>query len=144
MLRLKSFVLLLLFFFQPVAPVLAQEGQKRVLVDADFLRAAEIAIAERDKLRVQSEAKDEVIAGKDSQIAALRALLQLERDISKSWMESATARKNALTIDDRLIKQYDDQIGKLTTERDKARAANKWWGCAGMVLGALAGAAAAK
>jgi hypothetical protein len=108
----------------------------KILVDAEFLKAAEIAIAERDKFKSQSETKDEVITAKDAQINALRALLQLQTQISADWKEAATARKDALKVDDKLLLQYDKRVAELQAERDSARRNNKVWGAAGLVIGA--------
>src|SRR5688572_10328907 len=84
--------------------------QKKISVDEDFLKAAELAIAERDKFKSQSEAKDEVIAAKDAQINALKGLLDIQKLISSEWQTAAGARKSALTIDDKLIAKYDTEI----------------------------------
>jgi hypothetical protein len=108
----------------------------KILVDAEFLKAAEIAIAERDKFKSQSEAKDEVITAKDQQLAAERRQLQLQTQISADWKEAATARKDALKVDDKLLIQYDKRVAELQAERDSARRSNKVWGAAGLVLGA--------
>jgi hypothetical protein len=115
-----------------------QDNNQKVLVDIEFLKAAEIAIADRDRLKVVSEGQAEALMAKDQQIAALRGLLQLEKQISTDWKEAATARKDALKTDDKLILTYDKRIAELQAERDASRRANKLWGFAGVVLGVLA------
>src|SRR5688572_5172108 len=77
--------------------------QKKVTVDEEFLKAAELAIAERDRFKAESDAKTEVINAKDAQINALKGLLDVQKLISKEWQESAGARKAVISIDDKLI-----------------------------------------
>jgi hypothetical protein len=121
-----------------------QPANKQVLVDAEFLKEVEIKLAEREKFKSQSEAKDEVIAGKDAQIAALRGLLQVEKLISTDWKESALARKDALKTDDKLILQYDKRVAELQAERDSARRNGRLYAVGGVIVGVLAGVFAAK
>lgn len=111
-------------------------GQKPVTVDAEFLKAAQIAIAERDKFKAVSEAQAEALTAKDQQIAALRALLQIQESISTSWKNAATERKDAIQTDDKLIKFYDQRIIQLQDERDSARRSRSTWAVGGLVLGA--------
>lgn len=109
---------------------------KPITVDAEFLKAAQLAIAERDRYKAESDAKTEIIYAKDMQINALKGLLDVQKVISRDWQEAATARKSALAIDDKLILTYDKRIAELQAERDSARRNNKAWGVAGLVLGA--------
>ena len=105
-------------------------------VDEEFLKAAEKAILERDKYRAQSEAKDQIIASKDEQLAALRALLEIQKTISKDWQEAATARKDALKIDDKMFVLYEKRVLDLQAERDSARRSRNTWTIGGFVVGA--------
>lgn len=108
-----------------------------MLVDQEFLKAAQLAIAERDLFKAKSEAQLEIIASKDAQINALKGLLDVQKLISKEWQESAVARKAVISIDDKLIAKYDNEIIQLRNDRDQARRANKYWGAGGFVLGAV-------
>lgn len=94
-----------------------------------------MAIAERDLLKAKSEAQLEVIASKDAQINALKGLLDIQKLISQNWQEAATARKSALEIDSKLIRNYDQQIIELRNERDTARRNNKLFGVVGLAAG---------
>jgi hypothetical protein len=111
---------------------------KKVTIDEEFLKAAEVAIADRRRLQEESRAKDELLTAKDSQIAALRALLALEKQTAKDWMEAALNRKEALRVDDKVIALYDQQILRLNERVASAERAKFRWGLIGVVIGALA------
>lgn len=112
------------------------QPQKQILVDEEFLKAAQLAVAERDRYKAESDAKTEIINAKDAQINALKGLLDVQKAISANWQEAATARKSALAIDDRIILTFEKRVAELQAERDSARRNNKVWGAVGLVFGA--------
>jgi hypothetical protein len=117
---------------------------QKVVVDQEFLIEAEKAIADRQRLQAVTAAQAEALTAKDQQIAALRGLLQIQQQISADWKEAATARKDALKTDDKLILQYDKRVAELQAERDAAKRNGRLFAVGGFVFGVLAGVFAAK
>jgi hypothetical protein len=136
MIRKITLIILVFYAIQASNITFAQDAKKQVLVDTEFLKTAEIALAERDRFKAESLAKDEVILAHLAQINALRGLLQIQTQISNDWKESATARKAVIATDDKIISLYDQQILKLNERVAKAESAKLKWGFAGTVLGA--------
>jgi hypothetical protein len=114
-----------------------QVSPKQVSVDEEFLKAAQLVIAERDKLQAVTRAQAEVILEQGKQNDALRALLDVQKIISQEWKTSATIRKDVITLDDKMIAKYDQEVLRLRGERDTARRANKYWALGGVVFGAV-------
>jgi hypothetical protein len=114
--------------------------------EAVFIESEKAAV-ERDHLRVvvqlkdeQLKAKDNQLKGKDDQIAALNGLLGIERSRGDNWMKAALERKDAIVFDDKAAKLQEADNLRLRTERDSARAHQKWFGLGGLVLGVALGA----
>lgn len=126
------------------SPPSTASNQKRVTVDEDFLKAAEKAIADRDRLQAVSEAQAEALTAKDAQIAALRSLLDVQRQISEDWKAAAMQRKDALATTDKLIATYDARVLQLEKDLGAARRSRNRWAVVGVVVGAALGLFAAK
>lgn len=99
------------------------------------MKAAQVALAERDLYRTQAEGLQEQVDAKDRQLAALRGLLQIQEQISKDWMEAALGRKQALQVDDKLIANYDQQIIKLTERAERAERSRWTYSIISFVIG---------
>jgi hypothetical protein len=110
--------------------------QQKILVDQAFLIEAEKAIADRQRLQAVTAAQAEIILAKDQQIAALRGLLQVQQQISQDWKSAATARADALKVDDRLLIQYDKRIAQLQSDLAAAKRNGRWVSAGAFVLGA--------
>jgi hypothetical protein len=124
-----------------------------VRVSSEFLKEAELAISERDHLRNLLKIKDEQLATKDQQLAALNSLVSIEKMRAESWMKAATDRAAVNTIDEERVKLflaneklYQASIAdfkldreRIISERDSARKSQKWWGIVGAGLGYLIG-----
>ena len=110
-----------------------------VPVSEEFLKAAELAIAERDHLKVTVELKDQQIAALKDQIGALNGLAQIQSARAEAWAKAATERTTALASDDKVFRIQGEEITRLRTERDKARSAQKVWGFGGVIIGVTLG-----
>ena len=120
--------------------VAAQATRPRtVTVPEAVFVAGEKAIAERDHLLTVVTLKDEQIAAKDQQIAALNTFVEIQRAQVKEWSTAALERKEAIVFDDRAAKLQDAEILRVRAERDSARRAQKTWGIGGAVLGIVIG-----
>lgn len=100
-------------------------------IEVEGLKAQIVLRDDRDKLRNQFE------ANQAEQIAF--------------WKEAATARKEALTIDDRIerirleqIAEYKDEISRLRTENEKLRKSRDKRFLIGTMLGTVIGGAVLK
>lgn len=118
--------------------------QDRVTVTEAFLKEAEKAIADLERLRAVSAAQAEALTAKDAQIAALRSLLDVQRQISEDWKAAAMQRKDALATTDKLIATYDARILQLEKDLGAARRSRNRWAVVGVVVGAALGLFAAK
>jgi len=110
--------------------------------EAVFLEG-EKAIVERDHLRTTDKLKDERIAAQQEQLKAKDDLLKvkdeqlaLERSRGDNWAKAALERKEAIVFDDKAFQIQGADLLRVRAERDSARAANKWWGVGGLVIGA--------
>ena len=54
-------------------------------------------------------------------------------------MKAALERKDAIVFDDKAAKLQEADLLRVRAERDSARAANKWYGFGGLVLGVALG-----
>lgn len=132
-------LILICLILTPCAALAQQPTKPKVGVSEELGRALEIALAEVEHLRNQSKIKDEVIAAKDSQIAALNGYAQIERARAEKWMEASLARKEGSVIDDKRIALFEADVLRLRSERDSARKGQRTWGAVGMVLGIALG-----
>lgn len=128
-------LILICLILTPCAALAQQPDKPKVGVSEELGRALELALSEVESLRAQSKIKDEVIAAKDAQIAALNGYAQIERARAEKWMESALSRKEGSVIDDKRLALYDVEVLRLRGERDRARSQQKWYGFGGLVLG---------
>lgn len=120
--------------------VLAQATRPRqVTVPESFIIEAEKVAAERDHLRVTVGLKDEQIAALKDQIGALNGLAQIQTERAEALLKAAQERSAALLVDDKRIALYEADVTRLRSERDKARAGQKWFGAVGLILGAALG-----
>lgn len=86
-------------------------------------------------MRRQIEIKNELIAAKDAQIAAMNGFIEIQRAQVKEWSTAALERKEAIKFDDAAMRLQEQEILRVRGERDQARAANKWWGLGGILIG---------
>lgn len=109
--------------------------QRQVTVPESLITELEKAAVERDHLKGIVALKDEEIAAQGQQIAALNALVSIERMRAESWSRAALERKDALVVEDKRIALYEADLTRVRGERDQARRSQKWWGFVGLVLG---------
>lgn len=117
----------------------ASTQNDKVVVDAEFLKEAQKAFADRDRLKAENAAKDDLLASKDSQIASWKGLYEAEKVISGNWKESATARKSALVTDDRIMTLYEKRNATLEADLSKANKNKIVWGVVGFGVGIALG-----
>lgn len=104
-----------------------------------FIVEAEKVVAERDHLLTVVKLKDDQIAAQKEQIGALAGLAQIQGERAANLLKAAQERTTALQIDDKRIGLYEADVLRLRTERDKARANQKWFGTVGLILGVAMG-----
>lgn len=104
------------------------------------------ALAELEGKRAEVAALKEVIGAKDKHIKALNELLDQSAQIIEQWKLAAKERGTANALDAKLeesyklsISRYAVELAAVRIERDKARAAKKWWGLAGLAFGFAVG-----
>ena len=132
-------LILICLILTPCAALAQQPTKPKVGVSEELGKALEVALAEVEHLRNQSKIKDEIIAGKDQQIGALNGFIKIQSEQASAWAKAAMERKDALASDDRAFKLQEADLLRVRAERDSARAANKWYGFGGLVLGAALG-----
>lgn len=110
--------------------------------DAQILQACEKLLVDYKAAQAQLAAQAKLTKAQADEIAALTVKTQNLEALAAEWKDAALKRKQALGVDDELIRKYDEsitdlkvQLARVIGERDGANAAKKWWGFGGFVVG---------
>lgn len=124
----------------PPPPAVAQQAETATET------AIRKALAELEGKRAEVAALKETIGAKDKHIKALNELLDQSAEIIEQWKLAAKERGTANSLDAKLeesyklsISRYAVELANVRIERDRARAAKKWWGLAGLAFGFAVG-----
>lgn len=154
-LRKKCATLILTCLFVTVssASVRGQSGSTRIVpqqknaptVSDQLLKDYELALIEVEKLRNQVAGKDEIIRLKDEEIAARKAIDDINRQRIQALLDAVKERTTANALDDRRVALFEQSLTefkaellRVRNERDSARRRNKFFAVGGFILGALA------
>jgi hypothetical protein len=112
--------------------------------DSSVLKPCEQAIDELKVRRVEVEGLRQQITLHDERDKLRDGFETNQQSQIDFWKEAATARKDALTIDDRIdairvtqISEYKDEISRLRAENDRLRKGKTKWFLGGVILGAV-------
>jgi hypothetical protein len=117
-------------------PTNAQRASDQLLKDY------EIALLEVERLRAQLSGKDEIIKLKDEEIAARKAIDEINRQRIQALLDAVKERTTANTLDDKRIALFEDslnqfkaELSKVRAERDKARKQRSIFAIGGVIVG---------
>ena len=119
-------------------------GQQGLPANDPVIKACEQAVDELKVRRVEVEGLKEQIRLRDERDKLREQFEANQSEQIAFWKEAATARKEAITIDDRIetirmqqIAEYKDEVNRLRLENEKLRRSRTRWLMAGVVGGIL-------
>lgn len=112
--------------------------------DSSVIKACEQAVDELKVRRVEVVGLQEQIRLRDERDSLRDRFEANQAEQIAFWKEAATARKEALSIDDRIdvirvqqITDYKDEVARLRLENEKLRRSRTKWFMGGLIMGAV-------